>query len=1011
MLVAHDPGSCFEETLSALGSQDYPALTVSIIDAASEDDLSERAGAALPGAFLRKLPANRGFGASANAVLEMVEGADFFLFCHDDVVPDPDALGLMVEEAYRSNASIVSPKIVAYDNNERLLHVGMAADKTGAVVDRVEPGEMDRGQHDAVQDVFVAPGGFTLVRADLFRELGGFDENITALGEDLDLCWKARVVGARVVVAPAARVRHAELTAAGTRAVPPAAGARVRHGWSPRRASRKHSADPSLQALQRRHEMRAALKCYEPWHLVRVIPQMLLLGLGEMAIALVTGHTDRARSVVGAWTWNLARLRDVRRERSALAAKRVLSDHEVRQLQLHGSARLTVYVRRALTHGLHVAHLRELSPLRMAAPDDPGRGQYVTLRAVAWAAAALVVLFGLHQLLTGPMPVVGDFLPLPSWHALLGGFSSGFHDVGMGSTATGPPGAALLGTAGLLMGGSMGLVGTVLVLGCIPVGALGAARLVRPLDSPRARLASGVAYLLIPVAYNAIAGGSLPGLIAYAASPWILSCLARGSGRPPFGTPDRTPLADLLTATLSLGVITAIAGSLAPELLVLPAVLTAGMAAGGLLVHGPVAPEARTEPVAPEARTEPVAPEARTEPVAPEARTEPRTAATTARVLAVGVGGTITALVLLAPWSVHLLSGPLRWSLLGAPRVDAATASSWWNLLRLAAGPVGDTPLAWGIPVAAALALLIGSGWRLAWASRMWMAALACLVLAWLGGRGWMGPFAPPEPVMLAGAGAAMCLAIGLGTMSFEADLRAHRFGWRQGGALVATAGLVLGVLPAFGAAGTGRFDLPPSGYRQALSWMDKGPSAKGRVLWLGDPRVLLGTGWPLGSGLAYVLTSHGIPSEAALWPGSSPGPAAAIASDVRLAREGQTVRLGRLVAPYGVRFIVVLRSLAPVIPGLQQPQSYGSEQSLTSALRSQEDLRELAGELGYTVFADPVSAHPIPRARKTHGSSALHLLELWGEGAAWLAVIAGLVALKRARRRSLPSRPTGEIA
>ncbi|MCL4414412.1 MAG: hypothetical protein M1522_06645, partial [Actinobacteria bacterium] len=323
----------------------------------------------------------------------------------------------------------------------------------------------------------------------------------------------------------------------------------------------------------------------------------------------------------------------------------------------------------------------------------------------------LVVLFGLHQLLTGPMPVVGDFLPLPSWHALLGGFSSGFHDVGMGSTATGPPGAALLGTAGLLMGGSMGLVGTVLVLGCIPVGALGAARLVRPLDSPRARLASGVAYLLIPVAYNAIAGGSLPGLIAYAASPWILSCLARGSGRPPFGTPDRTPLADLVTATLSLGVITAIAGSLAPELLVLPAVLTAGMSAGGLLVHSPVAPEARTEPVAPEARTEPVA---------PEARTEPRTAATTARVLAVGVGGTITALVLLAPWSVHLLSGPLRWSLLGAPRVDAATASSWWNLLRLAAGPVGDTPLAWGIPVAAALALLIGSGWRLAWASRMW---------------------------------------------------------------------------------------------------------------------------------------------------------------------------------------------------------------------------------------------------------------------------------------------------
>ena len=47
-----------------------------------------------------------------------------------------------------------------------------------------------------------------LVRADLFAELGGFDAKTFPGAEDLDLCWRARIAGARVMVAPDARVRH-----------------------------------------------------------------------------------------------------------------------------------------------------------------------------------------------------------------------------------------------------------------------------------------------------------------------------------------------------------------------------------------------------------------------------------------------------------------------------------------------------------------------------------------------------------------------------------------------------------------------------------------------------------------------------------------------------------------------------------------------------------------------------------------------------------------------------------
>src|SRR5665213_2407104 len=198
VVVAHDPGPWFAETLASIASQDYAELSVLVLDTGSSEDLATRVAAILPTAYVRSFEGNRGFGATVNEVRTMVDGAAYFLICHDDVALDDDAVHLMVEEGFRSNAGIVSPKVVSWNDPERLVHVGMVVDKGGSVVERIQVNEIDHGQHDAVRDVFVAPGGTTLVRADLFDELGGFDPAIVAMGEDLDLCWRAQVVGARI---------------------------------------------------------------------------------------------------------------------------------------------------------------------------------------------------------------------------------------------------------------------------------------------------------------------------------------------------------------------------------------------------------------------------------------------------------------------------------------------------------------------------------------------------------------------------------------------------------------------------------------------------------------------------------------------------------------------------------------------------------------------------------------------------------------------------------------------
>ncbi len=569
VVVAHDPGPWFEETLASLASQDYAELSVLILDAGSRDDLTARVAAVLPTAFVRRFEANRGFGATVNEVRTMVEGADYFLVCHDDVALFPDAVHLMVEEAFRSNAGIVTPKVVSWDDPERLVHVGMTSDKGGSVVDRVQPNEIDHGQHDAVRDVFVAPGGSSLIRADLFEELGGFDPAIVAMGEDLDLSWRAQVVGARIIVAPDARVRHLEELASGSRIVDPGL---VGDGDEPAPAS-----PVSLQELQRRHELLAVFKCYGTFHLIRVVPQVLLLAVGEVVVATLAGNRSRARAVVLAWRWNLARLGPTRVQRKELKAHRRLGDKEIRLLQVGGSARLSSYLRRVFQHGFHGAHADEMAAAELATgaalegpsatvgtaprtaavtasvppqlddipPNRPARGRVNgRVRLMVWLIATLVVLIGTRGVLTGRLPAVGQFVPFPSWSATLSQFGAGWHPTGVGTTAPASPGLLLTGLVGTLLIGAMGLTQKVLIFACVPLGVWGVVRLLRPFGSQRAALVAGLAYLAVALPYNALALGRFGALVVYAGTPWVLHRLFEATGSAPYGRrgtgPSRT---------------------------------------------------------------------------------------------------------------------------------------------------------------------------------------------------------------------------------------------------------------------------------------------------------------------------------------------------------------------------------------------------------------------------------------------------------------------------------------
>lgn len=555
VVVSHDPGLWFDEMLESIAAQDHPYVAVTVVDAGSESDPTARVQRLLPQAAVHRLDSNPGFGPAANQLLQDGDPApDFFVFCHDDVVLAPNALRLLADEAVRSNAGIVGPKYVDWDDPSRLLQVGLMVDKTGVAIPTVESGELDQEQHDVVQEMFAVPGGCVLVRGDLFRAVGGFDPEMSFCYEHVDLCWRARTAGARVMVAPAAVVRHRQRLA-------------------------ERIAGTQVDGLSRRHRIRTLLSVYGAWYSVRVIPQALVLSAIELLAALVTGHLSRARQIGAAWGYNLVRLGSIRRRRQAVSRARHVGDSHIRLSQARGFAPVFSFLtswRTGSGDGLlpRGALLAWLSRSRASV--------------MVGFATVILVLLGARELVAGGIPAVGDLARLGSSSDLLSGWWSDLRPVGLGQEGFAPTGLGVLTLLSWLFLGETELLRTASIVGMVPLGALGMWRLMRPFDSLWIQGVALAVYLANPLPYNAVANGVWSALLLYGAVPWLMRAVLAGSRLAPYGSVGGSAgpgshRPSFLREALAVGLLFGLAGALATEAVIVMGLVLAGLVLGSLI--------------------------------------------------------------------------------------------------------------------------------------------------------------------------------------------------------------------------------------------------------------------------------------------------------------------------------------------------------------------------------------------------------------------------------------------
>ena len=326
VVVVHSAGPWFDETLAGLARQDYPNLETLFVLAGGTDDadgepVADRILARLPDAFIRDLGVNPGFGPAANAVLDVVEGDNgFFCICHDDVALDPDAIRLLIEELYRSNAGIIGPKLVTWDNPNVLQDVGLDVDAYGQAASRVEPGEYDQEQLDAVTDVFAVPSACLLTSCrpvPVARRVRPVDELPRR--------------GRRPVLAGPHQRRPGDGGTGGARPAPP--GPR----GTPARPQSRRVAGAPPRALDADAHVGARL----PLRLLELAGVTLV----ELVLGLFTGRLGEGWASTRALVGAIPRSPTLLARRGAVAKVRSVGDSEIRDLQSHGSNALRLFGR------------------------------------------------------------------------------------------------------------------------------------------------------------------------------------------------------------------------------------------------------------------------------------------------------------------------------------------------------------------------------------------------------------------------------------------------------------------------------------------------------------------------------------------------------------------------------------------------------------------------------------------------------------------------------------------
>ena len=214
VVISYNGSDLLKKFLPPILNTKYDDFEVYVIDNASTDDTASLLKSHFPSVKVVTIPVNKGF---TNGYVEGLKQIDheYFVLVSADIEVTENWIKPIIN-LMESDKSIAAcqPKVKSYDKKSQFEYSGSA----GGFIDTLGypfcrgrmffTMEEDTGQYDDTRETFWATGGCLFVRAELYNKAGGLDNDYFAHMEEIDLCWRLKNMGYKIMVCPESVVYH-----------------------------------------------------------------------------------------------------------------------------------------------------------------------------------------------------------------------------------------------------------------------------------------------------------------------------------------------------------------------------------------------------------------------------------------------------------------------------------------------------------------------------------------------------------------------------------------------------------------------------------------------------------------------------------------------------------------------------------------------------------------------------------------------------------------------------------
>jgi GT2 family glycosyltransferase len=292
------------DCLSSLRKTRYPNFEAYIVDNGSVDGSLEYASEVFPWAKQIPLLKNYGFCEAYNRASELVD-SDLLLFLNNDVkIAEADWLENMVNVLLaNSKVAAVGARLLLADSPETIENVGGSFLRWQGGR-RIGYCEKNDSKFSKPLEPFYVSGAALLIKRQTFFMAGCFDSKMFAFSEDLDLCWRLRLMGFKIVYCPKAAIIH--------------------------KCSASFKRSPQSFYLSHRNFLRASIKNYSPGNMIKHLPPLFTISMiFGFAVAILSGKGDFLMSVLKSTWFNLLNLNSTLKARQFVQNKRQVQDSVV----------------------------------------------------------------------------------------------------------------------------------------------------------------------------------------------------------------------------------------------------------------------------------------------------------------------------------------------------------------------------------------------------------------------------------------------------------------------------------------------------------------------------------------------------------------------------------------------------------------------------------------------------------------------------------------------------------